>query len=973
MPTQLQWNPPLIARFWEGLAQSGIQDKLGFGKLAGPVLTEFVLPWIGRHGRCLDFGSGSGELVRFLLEAGLQVAAYEPNVVQAQAINQRLEKFPKFLGTVGDSDHAIFDFVICTEVIEHILKDRVGGFLWSLAGRVAPGGRVFLSTPNAEDLIENLAYCPVCDHTYHRWQHQRSWRPDEIVAVMEQVGFTTEWVGLVGFDDPNPVRDFNLRRRLGEAWPWMAEPDGERQIPLIGRSDHIIYIGAAPRDAVSPVREPDVAARADAIGEGVYISTGPSQQTHAEPPLRRGALGVMFDGVAALSGGLAEAKALGLDPVAVVPARVKGEVDARMLIHAGDLFRPREVGAVDAAGPAAVVFPGSNDRLERAIAERRVPDTSLALVFEDGQWRRARPARVRSVETGPHQHGPQGLRKLVAHCRAAMLSRLRTRLALRRLQPSLDRREADVLPTLLEPGDYPYRLKRVIEGRVLLATSSLGGGGAERQIVNTAEGLRARRVADVHILAEYLDSASGQDFYLKKAKAVAASVAGSPNHYYPAHPWALRHPRFRDVLSDPLISRILNVGTVIKQLAPEVVQISLDWSNITVGIAAVLAGVPHIFVSGRNLGPAHFEFFQWFMYPCYRALAGCPGVHFLTNSEAGRLDYARWLRLDLDDVRVLRNGLQGSDFAVVSKPVRKAAREELGLPAAAPVVTGAFRLSGEKRPLLWIDAAAQIKELMPDCHFLLCGVGPMQRKVEARAARHDLTSHLTLLGTRSDIATIFSASDLVMQSSLQEGTPNVLLEAQAMGVPVVTLPAFGAAEAVENGVTGLVVHDETASGLAQAAVSILRDAGFPARVRKEGPRFVEERFGFERMIDDTLVAYADAGVKWAADFLPEERKYRFAIPLADAVHESDRCWTFHLPQLMGLSDSAENPRRSPLVVLEDGVPVGPPHSMHEAIRSTGGGAFSHWGDGLYFSSRDGTSPAANGRRYLAVVPRGCDS
>ena len=854
---------------------------MGFAKLAGPVLTDFALPWIGQHARCLDFGSGSGELVRLLLEARLQVAAYEPNTVQAQAINQHLGKFPNFLGTVGVADRETFDFVICTEVIEHVLDDWLEGFVSSLARCVAPSGRVFLSTPNAENFVENLTYCPVCDHTFHRWQHQRSWRLDEIVALMEQAGFTTKWVGLVGFDDPNPVRDFNLRRRLGEVWPWMAEPNGARQIPRIGRGDHIIYVGAAPRDGAASVREPDPGPRIGATGEVLRTAAGASRPTSAEPRSRPGPVAVMFDAVAALPAGLAEAKALGLDPVAVVPARGGAEVDARMLVYAGDLLRPAEATAPDeavvqpsgtTAGPVAVVFPGSNDRLDQAIAERRVPDTPQALVFEDGQWHRARPARVRSVETGPEAQGPRAVHKFIAHCRARILNRLRCRLAVRRLQPSLDHREADVLPTLLEPGDYPFRLKRVIEGRVLLATSSLGGGGAERQLVNTAQGLRARRVVDVHILAEYLDPASGQDFYLEKAKSVAASVVGSPNHYYPAHPWVLRHPRFRDVLSDPLISRILNVGAVIKQLAPEVVQVSLDWSNITVGIAAVLAGVPHVFVSGRNLGPAHFEFFQWFMYPCYRALARCAGVHFLTNSEAGRRDYARWLRLDPDDIRVLRNGLQTSDFAVVSEPMRQAAREEFGFPATAPVVAGAFRLSGEKRPLLWIDAAARIKERIPDCHFVLCGVGPLQREVEARAARHGLASHLRLLGTRRDIATIFSAADLVMQTSLQEGTPNVLLEAQAMGVPVVTPPAFGAAEAVQDGVTGLVVRNETASELAQAAFSILSDASFAARVREEGPRFVEERFGFERMIDDTLVAYADAGVKWATDFLPERSK-----------------------------------------------------------------------------------------------------
>ena len=146
----------------------------------------------------------------------------------------------------------------------------------------------------------------------------------------------------------------------------------------------------------------------------------------------------------------------------------------------------------------------------------------------------------------------------------------------------------------------------------------------------------------------------------------------------------------------------------------------------------------------------------------------------------------------------------------------------------------------------------------------------------------------------------------------------------------------GAAEAVQDGVTGLVVRNETASGLAVAAELILNDTSFAARVREDGPRFVKARFGYERMIDDTLVAYADAGVGWAVQFLPEDLKYRISISLTDAKRESGHCWAFHLPQLAGWADTLQNPTRSPLVVLEDGVPLGPPHSTHEAIRSKGG-------------------------------------
>src|SRR5262249_4791488 len=152
-------------------------------------------------------------------------------------------------------------------------------------------------------------------------------------------------------------------------------------------------------------------------------------------------------------------------------------------------------------------------------------------------------------------------------------------------------------------------------------------------------------------------------------------------------------------------------------------------------------------------------------------------------------------------------------------------------------------LSSEKRPLLWIDSAAKIREQLPNSKFLLCGVGSMQPEIEARIVRLGLTDNVRLLGARNDIQTIFMAADLVMQSSLQEGTPNTLIEAQAMGIPVVTTPAFGAAEAVAHGTTGIVVRDESAMGIAKAALTLLSDPMISATVRDIGPKFIEGRFG----------------------------------------------------------------------------------------------------------------------------------
>ena len=69
-----------------------------------------------------------------------------------------------------------------------------------------------------------------------------------------------------------------------------------------------------------------------------------------------------------------------------------------------------------------------------------------------------------------------------------------------------------------------------------------------------------------------------------------------------------------------------------------------------------------------------------------------------------------------------------------------------------------------------------------------------------------------------------------------------------------------------------------------------------------------------------------------------------------------------------LADDDDNPVRSPLVVYEDGKPLGPGHALHAHIVTHGGGRFSHWKEGVVFSSSDGSDPNDNRREYWAVIP-----
>jgi hypothetical protein len=76
------------------------------------------------------------------------------------------------------------------------------------------------------------------------------------------------------------------------------------------------------------------------------------------------------------------------------------------------------------------------------------------------------------------------------------------------------------------------------------------------------------------------------------------------------------------------------------------------------------------------------------------------------------------------------------------------------------------------------------------------------------------------------------------------------------------------------------------------------------------------------------------------------------------------------PSLRNVSDTATTPNRSTIVVCEDGMALGPPHSLHKDIAAEGKGRFSHWNESVVFSSSEGSDPNRNQKLYLIVFPSG---
>ncbi len=198
----------------------------------------------------------------------------------------------------------------------------------------------------------------------------------------------------------------------------------------------------------------------------------------------------------------------------------------------------------------------------------------------------------------------------------------------------------------------------------------------------------------------------------------------------------------------------------------------------------------------------------------------------IANSRATAARFARPKGL-FHKVQVIYNGIDPAPYTREAVP---AAPSSFGIPGGHPVVTFAGRLEHGKGPDLFIEAAGLIHQKRPDVYFLVVGEGPLRSVLHAQANEKCLPA--VFLGRQADLRIALGASNVLVVPSRQEAFGRVLIEAMAMGVPVVAARVGGIPEVCTDGRTALLVPPEDPRALADAVVRTLEErAETAARVR----------------------------------------------------------------------------------------------------------------------------------------------
>ena len=382
--------------------------------------------------------------------------------------------------------------------------------------------------------------------------------------------------------------------------------------------------------------------------------------------------------------------------------------------------------------------------------------------------------------------------------------------------------------------------------RVAFVAGTLECGGAEKQLCYMVRALRDRGVA-----VRVYSFAAGSHF-ARELAALGTSPVFVGRHGSP-------------------VLRIPALAAAARRFAPHVVQSSHFYTNLYAAACGRLLGAPSLGAVRNDLLHEFAANGRW-----SRWLLRAPSAVICNSWRAG--GYATQLGMDVRRVHVIPNVIDLAAFERAAGPVVRRP------PGGAVTVVSVARCVAAKRLDRFLRVLHGARANGAAVRGVLVGEGPERPALEALAGRLGLgPDAVRFLGERHDVPRLLREMDVLLLTSDHEGFPNVVLEAMAAGIPVITTPAGDAARLVDDGVTGYVVPPGAIDRMVER---VSRLAGRPDerhRLGTAGREQVERRYGLGSLAESLLRCYRAIGARGVAAALAEPADLVAAVAAADAA------------------------------------------------------------------------------------------
>lgn len=231
------------------------------------------------------------------------------------------------------------------------------------------------------------------------------------------------------------------------------------------------------------------------------------------------------------------------------------------------------------------------------------------------------------------------------------------------------------------------------------------------------------------------------------------------------------------------------------------------------------------------------------------------GRRIIAVSESVRSELQKQIDLPAELITVIYTGVEPPQ-TVATRPVLD--------PEHVPVIGTAGPLESIKGLPYFIGAAQRLLAEGWDAEFLVAGAGPEEANLRRLARELAIDKRVTFVSGMYDFTPSLAAMDVFCLTSLSQGLGTIMLQAMALGKPVIATRVGGVYAVVRDGETGLIVPPSDSARLAERIGELLGDPVRSRAIGEAGRQFVREEFGLKQMIEQTAEVYREAVAKPAA-------------------------------------------------------------------------------------------------------------
>jgi len=285
---------------------------------------------------------------------------------------------------------------------------------------------------------------------------------------------------------------------------------------------------------------------------------------------------------------------------------------------------------------------------------------------------------------------------------------------------------------------------------------------------------------------------------------------------------------------------------------PDIVHVNGFKENLLGGIAARITGVRAIVRTHHGKGMIGSSV-------KHNIMERINGRYLSDAAVAVSNDLKRYLvgfGLGEEKIAVIHNGIDRRPSLDSNKI--ESLRRDLKIGRGEKIVGTVGRLVPVKDHKTFIEAAKLILENEPCTGFMIVGDGPLRARLEQQAREAGIDSRVRFTGFRSDVHELLNIFDVFALTSIHEGIPMALLEAIAIGKPVVATSVGGVVEIVVDKRSGLLVEPENPQSFAGACIRVLRDGNLRESLSENAAATVKEKFTLAASVGLTQELYRRA-------------------------------------------------------------------------------------------------------------------